>query len=66
MIETSLLEQLAGFATYGTLSETARQLHTSPYPRKPFTAKNAGMKICIFPSLPTPLLLPAREFIWKI
>lgn len=29
MIETSLLEQLAGFATYGTLSETARKLHTS-------------------------------------
>lgn len=29
MIETALLEQLATFATYGTLSETARQLHTS-------------------------------------
>lgn len=29
MIEISLLEQLAGFARYGTLSETARQLHTS-------------------------------------
>ncbi len=29
MIETSLLEQLSGFAAYGTLSETARQLHTS-------------------------------------
>ena len=29
MIEISLLEQLAGFAAYGTLSETARKLHTS-------------------------------------
>ena len=29
MIETSLLEQLAGFSAYGTLSETARKLHTS-------------------------------------
>ena len=29
MIEISLLEQLAGFAAYGTLSETAHQLHTS-------------------------------------
>ena len=29
MIETALLEQLATFAAYGTLSETARRLHTS-------------------------------------
>ena len=29
MIEISLLEQLAAFSKYGTLSETSRQLHTS-------------------------------------
>ena len=29
MIEIYLLEQLAGFARYGTLSETAAHLHTS-------------------------------------